>query len=136
MINHRYSDRNSLFGRMMDVEKKLKTSPFAVNCQLQIICLGKIKQQYNVSPHLSYTVICSTIAKINYSCMRQTKHASNLLSCYVSYKYVIVPISHLFVSYIYTQFKVLEKVFGIRILFTGSPVVEHNYQVLLWIYYL
>ena len=28
--------------------------------------------------------------------------------------------SYLFVSYIFTQFKVLEKVFGISILFTGS----------------
>ena len=30
--------------------------------------------------------------------------------------------SYLFVSYIFTQFKVLEKVFGIQMLFTGSQV--------------
>ena len=37
-------------------------------------------------------------------------------------KYVIVRMSYLFVSYIYKQFKVWEKVFGFQILFTGSSV--------------
>ena len=35
-------------------------------------------------------------------------------------KYVTVRMSYLFVSYIFTQFKVWEKVFGGQILFTGS----------------
>ena len=36
---------------------------------------------------------------------------------------VIARLSYLFVSYMFTQFKVMEKVFGIRILFTGSEVL-------------
>ena len=37
-------------------------------------------------------------------------------------KYVTVRMSYLFVSYIFTQFKVWEKVFGGQILFTGSKL--------------
>ena len=122
MIKHRYSDRNSLFRRLMTSEKRRKTSPFATDFQLRIICLGKIKQQYNVIPYLSYTVICWTIANIGYSTHVWDRQYVQVMYCLVMWriKYVIVRMSYLFVSYIYTQFKVWERLFGIRILFTGS----------------
>ena len=37
--------------------------------------------------------------------------------------------SYLFVSDIFTEFKVLEKVFGIRILFTGSLILLENFII-------
>ena len=39
--------------------------------------------------------------------------------------------SYSLVSYIFTQFKVLKKLFGIRILFTGSLLVVKNRKIVL-----